>query len=76
MRLRAFQVDVTEGQLGVRNSSFREFKAYGALGFFGAKDRIASRQWIADLENAHRRSFCSEGDEGGIYILSFEGLIP
>ena len=51
-RHKTFRAEIVVGQIGARAPSFREFKACVAPEFFGAKDPIASRQWITDMENA------------------------
>lgn len=51
-RLGDFWAEIAAVQLGAWTLSFREFKACGAPEFFGVKDPIASRRWIADMENA------------------------
>ena len=52
-----FWFEVTTGQAGAWTPLFREFKACGAPESFGAKDPIASRRWIAYMENAQQMSF-------------------
>ena len=64
-RLGALRAEIALGQLGARTPSFREFKACGALEFFGAKDPIASHGWITDMENAQRTSFYPKGVKVG-----------
>ena len=51
-RISLLRADIVEGHIRARTPSFREFKACGAPEFFGAKDPIASRRWIDDIENA------------------------
>ena len=60
-RLRSFRVEIIVGQIGARTPSFREFKAFGALELFGAKDPIGIRRWIIDMENAHQTGFSLRG---------------
>lgn len=42
--LGAYQAEIAVGQLGSRNLSHQEFKARGALNFFGKDNLIASRR--------------------------------
>ena len=42
---------------------FCEFSACVAPKFFGGKDPISSMRWLADMVNAFRMSFCSEGSK-------------
>ena len=46
--------------VGARTLSFRKFRAYEAPVFFGEKDPILSRRWLADMVNAFRSSFYPE----------------
>ena len=52
-------------RLGVRTLSFWEFKDCEAPKFFGKKNPIANRRWIANMENAQLVSFCPEGSKVG-----------
>ena len=60
-RLRAFRSDMASGQSGSRMLSFKDFRGSGAPDFHGAKDPIAARRWIADIESAQLISFCLRG---------------
>ena len=60
-RLRAFRSDMASGQSGSRTLSFKDFRGSGAPDFHGAKDPIAARRWIADIESAQLTSFCPRG---------------
>ena len=51
-RLRAFRSDIATSQLGSRTLSFKDIRGSGAPDFHGAKDTIAARRWIADIESA------------------------
>ena len=64
-RLGDFWPKIVAGQLGMWTPSFREFLASGSLIFLGTKGPIASRRWIADMENARRVSFCPVGAKVG-----------
>ena len=47
--------------MGAHTLSFQEFRACRAPEFFGEKDPIASRRWLADMVNAFQTSFCPKG---------------
>ena len=64
-QLRSFRAEIVAGQIGTRTPSFREFKACGVSDFFGVKDPIASRCWIAGMENAQHTSFCPDAAKVG-----------
>ncbi|XP_023737006.1 uncharacterized protein LOC111884940 [Lactuca sativa] len=59
-RLGSLSDETTSGQIGDRTPSFWEFKVCGALEFFGVRDPIVSRRWVADIENAQRTSYCPD----------------
>lgn len=61
-RLGAFRTKMM-ALLGARTLTFREFRAYGAPNYHGARDPIASSRWLADVANAFRTSKCPEGDK-------------
>ena len=63
--IRYFRTEIAAGQIGARAPSFMEFKACGAPEFFGVRDPITSRCWVADMENAQRTSFCPEAEKVG-----------
>ena len=50
-------------QSGSRTLSFKDFKGSGVPDFHGAKDPIATRQWIADIESTQLTSFFPEGSK-------------
>ena len=62
-RLRAFRSDMATSQSGSRTLSFKDFRGSGAPDFHGAKDPIAARRWIADIESAQLTSFYPEGSK-------------
>ena len=62
-RLRAFRSDMASGQSGCRTLSFKDFRGSGAQDFHGAKEPIAARRWIVDIESAQMISFCPEGSK-------------
>ena len=44
--------------VGARTLTFRDFRPCGAPEFFGEKDPISSRHWLADVANAYHTSSC------------------
>ena len=61
--LRAFRSHMVAGQSGSRPLSFKDFRGCVAPDFHGAKDPIAAKRWIADIESAQLTSFCPEGSK-------------
>ena len=59
-RLSAFHSEIVV-LIGAHLLTFREFRACGAPDYFGEKDPIASRRWLADVSNAFRTSNCPDG---------------
>ena len=59
-RLGAFRTEVMT-IVGSRTLYFHEFCASGAPEFFGEKDPISSKRWLADMDNAFWMSFFPEG---------------
>ena len=51
-RLRAFRSDMATTQSRSRTLSFKDFRGSSAPNFHGAKDLIAARRWIVDIESA------------------------
>ena len=53
-----FRSDLVSSQSSTCTLSFKDFRGSGAPDFYGAKDPIAARRWIADIESAQLTSFC------------------
>ena len=47
--LGAFPTELAADQFGPRALTFREFRACGALEFFGKKGPNISRRWVVDI---------------------------
>ena len=50
-RLWEFRIDMAFSKSGSRTLSFKDFRSSGVSDFHGAKDPIAARRWIADIES-------------------------
>lgn len=61
--LQAFRSDMASGQSGSCTLSFKDFRSSGVLDFHGAKDPIAARRWIANIESAQFTSFFPKGSK-------------
>ena len=59
--LQILGVDQAVSQSGAHTLSFKDFTECRAPYFFGVKDPITTRCWIADIECAQMTSFCPKG---------------
>ena len=54
-RLSSFRYEMVT-TVGARSLTFREFGLCGAPNYYGEKDPIVSRRWLADVANAFHTS--------------------
>ena len=64
-RLKSFRSEIASGQSGTQYPFFWEFKSCSAPEFFRAKDCIAIRDLIFDMENAQRMSIYLDAENMG-----------
>ena len=56
--------------VGTHTLSFREFLSCGVLEYFGQKEPISSRRWLADMMNAFWLSFYPKSSKVRLLLSS------